>query len=317
MSHEDASRSTTRAQHGVLDLERLSERERQVLGLAAAGFLDKQIGVELGISLNTLRTYWSRIRVKTGEAPRAALAAAYVSHELKNEGAELEGPIQHEGWIYDVKTGLAMASDAVNRLHGLECGVPHPRDSYRAMFHPEDSDKAIAAMDEVIEGKVQTNHFKLRIVAPDGIHTTALTVHGVRDRQGKVSKVIGYRARVKDWNRTEPGKPKAPDVRVGFWAKKLRSGQFIVPDDEFCRIYQVERKSPTLDRDIRSRYLPEDAERAYDFIDEAVVAGHTRASHDFRLVFPDSSDLWVRLECFIESDDEGPVRANGTVLAFR
>ena len=46
----------------------LSPRERKVIGLAAAGMLDKQISPELDISLNTLRTYWTRIREKVGNA---------------------------------------------------------------------------------------------------------------------------------------------------------------------------------------------------------------------------------------------------------
>ena len=59
----------------------LSSREYQILGLAASGLLDKEIGPELGISLHTLHTYWKRIRAKVGEGNRSALVAAHVRSE--------------------------------------------------------------------------------------------------------------------------------------------------------------------------------------------------------------------------------------------
>jgi len=59
----------------------LSGREKQILGLCAAGLIDKNIASELNISVNTLRTYWARIRQKSGNLPRAALAAAFVRAE--------------------------------------------------------------------------------------------------------------------------------------------------------------------------------------------------------------------------------------------
>jgi len=307
----------SRLAQAAFEFDRLSGREKQVLSLAASGFLDKEIGRELGISLNTLRTYWARIRLKAGDGPRAALAAAFVTQEIRSVEPDAMGTINHEGWIYDVRTGLALASDEVNQLHGLPVGIPHPRSSYTALFHPADTEGALKAMDDVIAGKVETTHFKLRLITPGGIYVVALTLHGVRDRQGNVVKVIGYRARVQDLGQAQNHADSAERVRVGFWAKKLRSGEFIIPDEEFCRIYRVDRNSKTLDSDIRSRYMPEDTESAYDFIDKAVAAGQTRGSRDFRLVFDDGTDLWVRLEFFIESDEDGPVRANGTVLAFR
>ena len=70
----------------------LSGRERQILGLAASGMLDKNIAFELNISLNTLRTYWQRIRQKCGSVPRAALTASFVKGELYVGGAQVNVP---------------------------------------------------------------------------------------------------------------------------------------------------------------------------------------------------------------------------------
>jgi DNA-binding NarL/FixJ family response regulator len=42
-------------QQPAADVEKLTPREHEVLGLLAKGYLYKQIGDELGISINTLR----------------------------------------------------------------------------------------------------------------------------------------------------------------------------------------------------------------------------------------------------------------------
>ena len=62
-------------------LASLSNREREVLSLASAGYVDKWIAARMGVSANTLRTYWARIRGKLGEVPRTALVAAFVERE--------------------------------------------------------------------------------------------------------------------------------------------------------------------------------------------------------------------------------------------
>lgn len=60
----------------------LSERERDVLFLAADGLTDKEIAQRLGIGAKTVRTYWDRVRSKLGASSRTqalamALRAAY------------------------------------------------------------------------------------------------------------------------------------------------------------------------------------------------------------------------------------------------
>jgi two-component system response regulator NreC len=53
--------------------EELSEREREVLALAAEGFSSKSIGKQLGISAKTVDTYRSRLMRKLGLTDRSAL----------------------------------------------------------------------------------------------------------------------------------------------------------------------------------------------------------------------------------------------------
>jgi DNA-binding CsgD family transcriptional regulator len=70
----------------------LSGREKQILGLSAAGLVDKNIATDLDISVNTLRTYWARIRRKSGNLPRAALTAEFVRRQFTVREAELSTP---------------------------------------------------------------------------------------------------------------------------------------------------------------------------------------------------------------------------------
>ncbi len=53
----------------------LSEREREVLFLAADGLTDKEIAVRLQIGTKTVRTYWDRMRAKLGAASRTQCLA--------------------------------------------------------------------------------------------------------------------------------------------------------------------------------------------------------------------------------------------------
>lgn len=57
---------------------RLSERENQMLQMAARGLTDQGIAHELGISVGTVGTYWGRVREKMGALSRSELVAKYV-----------------------------------------------------------------------------------------------------------------------------------------------------------------------------------------------------------------------------------------------
>jgi DNA-binding CsgD family transcriptional regulator len=63
----------------------LSDRQQEIFHLAARGVVDKQIAHELGIGIGTLRTYWQRLREKTGASNRAEVIAIV----LREEYAEL------------------------------------------------------------------------------------------------------------------------------------------------------------------------------------------------------------------------------------
>jgi len=59
------------------EVEQLSERESEVLALLAKGYLYKEIGAKLGISLNTVRTYLKRIYEKLHVQSRTEAVAKF------------------------------------------------------------------------------------------------------------------------------------------------------------------------------------------------------------------------------------------------
>ncbi len=188
------------------------------------------------------------IRDESGQPLRLLLRYAPPLASM-TEGTPEVNEVQHEGWVYDVKSGLAIASDAVNRLHGLECGVPHPRDLYGKIYRPGDWVEGMKVLDEVAAGIVDTSFLSPKL-DPSDAEGVMVTAHGIRGKNGQVVRVIGYRSRYLNPRHSEfsPAHP-----RIGFWAKKLRPPEFIMPDEDFCKIYRVDLNSPSLDADIESR----------------------------------------------------------------
>ena len=59
--------------------QNLSDREKQVLSLAAQGQTDEGIAHKLEISISTVRGYWLRVRSKIGGASRAELVGKWMT----------------------------------------------------------------------------------------------------------------------------------------------------------------------------------------------------------------------------------------------
>jgi PAS domain S-box-containing protein len=70
---------------GILARYKLSKQEQQVLILTMAGNADKDIAEKLGIQLDTVRTYWKRIRAKTDRSTRAEVIALIASEATHDE----------------------------------------------------------------------------------------------------------------------------------------------------------------------------------------------------------------------------------------
>lgn len=71
----------------------LSEREQQLITLAAQGLTDTAIAHKLGISEPTVKSYWQRVRSKLGPHNRTELVARALQEESELAVAELNGEI--------------------------------------------------------------------------------------------------------------------------------------------------------------------------------------------------------------------------------
>ncbi len=85
----------------------LSDREKQLLDLAAKGFIDTAIANQLGISEATVSTYWGRIRIKLGQHSRTELVAIVMRQEservlqsLRDENEKMARQIRLESGDY-------------------------------------------------------------------------------------------------------------------------------------------------------------------------------------------------------------------------
>jgi len=54
----------------------------QTVKLAAMGKCDKEIARDLGVSLSTVRTYWERLRTKTGTRSRTHAVCTVLFGEI-------------------------------------------------------------------------------------------------------------------------------------------------------------------------------------------------------------------------------------------
>ena len=70
--------------------QQLSRQEEKVLGFARQGLGDKQIAAELGLSTDTVRTYWQRIRKKVGAGTRAEIIATLGEQQTQAALREVE-----------------------------------------------------------------------------------------------------------------------------------------------------------------------------------------------------------------------------------
>ncbi|RYG22474.1 LuxR family transcriptional regulator [bacterium] len=179
----------------AIDPERfalLSAREGQILSLAALGLADKQISQDLGLSLNTLRTYWTRIRTKVGDSSRAGLTAAYIGYAMAGMQPEESAALdldRHEGWVYDPRTKLTMASDRVNDFSGLARGVAHNLAAYLEGLDARDRVVVEEAMRRILAGDAISMHLRVRLHVRGKDHQFNCLLSARRDEEGHIDRI--------------------------------------------------------------------------------------------------------------------------------
>lgn len=287
----------------------LSIRERQVLAHAAEGFLDKQIGAALGVSLNTLRTYWKRIRGKLGDHPRSALAVAYTRYVASTAtGAHLQEP-EHD-WEIDLKRDVIRRVSSRPVPVKMEVGAEMPIEELLSTFHPEDEQKTRTLLVAVRRGHLSAFHFSARMILPEGMALASAFVQVLRDETGEPFKVIGRRVPMLD-----VASPPIAHLDVGYWTLDLEDGAYQA-DAELCRIFDVDPNSKNLRDMLLSRFHPDEVDSCRSIVAESVRDGKERVRSTRRLYYDDGSIRWATLDLRIEYEGAKAVRALGTVMVF-
>ncbi|MEZ0325021.1 MAG: response regulator transcription factor [Fimbriimonas sp.] len=144
------------------------KREEQVLVLAAGGLTDKEIALRLGISPDTVGTYWRRVLAKYQAASRTEVVAKYMEDRAKvsmeslryvNECLTLfnEHMLEHGGTATLADAILAsvcdwiLVFDAERRV--VFSNRPLPAGSVISDFIS--SDDGFAALDLAVQGPVE------------------------------------------------------------------------------------------------------------------------------------------------------------------
>ena len=123
-------------------------REQQILELAAEGLTDKEIARELGISVDTVDTYWRRIRHRLGTSSRTAAVAT----------ALMQGTRASEERLGELQTAITsaqraeLALRAVNTSQSIEIAkLAHEVRSLQ--FERLESAAALRAVGMVVAGE--------------------------------------------------------------------------------------------------------------------------------------------------------------------
>jgi PAS domain S-box-containing protein len=102
----------------------LSDREREILLLAAEGLTDKEISRDLGITESTISTHWVRMREKTKCANRAQLIAQAVVSIYRSTAAELQRTSELYRILIDTLSDFAVfITDPERRVISWHPGV--------------------------------------------------------------------------------------------------------------------------------------------------------------------------------------------------
>ncbi|RYG24026.1 LuxR family transcriptional regulator [bacterium] len=282
------------------DLDRLSDRERQVLSLASAGLVDKQIAAELDITLNTLRTYWSRIRAKIGEVPRSALSALFAERRAARADRGLLGA----SWHIDLERRVFC-------YYG-DRDIPTGEIGLEAMFdqfHPEDEPRVRLLLVTIEEHVLPPFMFMARYRTEHGTELASAYVEVERDEAGRAVRIVGRAAPI--INLASSG----PAASVGTYERDLGTNRIEV-DDGFCAIFRVDPNAPDLLEQIINRNCPEYRAVFRTTVGDMIAEGRSKLTHAFRLCFDDGTRLWVSSHLTLEYEAERPVRVRSTIMAY-
>jgi DNA-binding CsgD family transcriptional regulator len=271
---------------------KLSGREREVVELASEGLLDKEIMIRLGITENTLKTYWKRIRMKLGEGSRPGLVAEYLSQKpIRTGAAEIHFDAD---WVYDYRTRIWTQTSERPLPANIQIDRPVSIEEILGYFHPDDAE----GLREVVEGlnhnEVDDFFFRARILVPQGFVQTSTFVHVIRD---------------------DAPMP-VQDLMVGYWEQDIPSGEFTI-DVNLLFIFGKTGETAGVAETKYQRIPPDELKEIRELTRTAIEQKRHNVRRSHRLDTVHLPFRWATIDANVEFDAAGRGRrAHGSVLAF-
>lgn len=275
-------------------LDMLSNREREVLSLASSGYVDKWIAARMGVSGNTLRTYWTRIRAKLGEVPRTALVAAYVEGEM----TEVEAPPHmvsiDADWYLDLDRDTYRLLQADSMFSDLKVGQEMSVEWLLNHFGEPERERMIGLIEAARQGRLSVFHLVGRFTSRSGTELASALCVVQRDDGGRPIGIYGRRVPSMDL-RSEDGAGQS----LGQWGFTLPGRAFWADRD--CRaIFQIDSNDPEPYSTMLLQIHPEDRPRFEQAVLATIASEEPRNRLAFRLD-AGTQERWVMLDLRVET----------------
>lgn len=292
------------------DFGTLSNREAEILGLATQGLLDKQISEKLDVSLNTLRTYWARIRQKIGDLPRPALVALFMADKVRAQHGEAPQNPFANSIIVDAESGMALATDDINERMGYPLGEHRPFSDYSGTLHPDDRPTGVAAMEKLFRGEEDIVHLVFREVNKVGILTINATLIALRDEGGRVRWVYAQGLELADCR-----PPEDTGFMIGHWVRRYPEEELLI-DEGMAKIFGYgDVATVTLDA-YRNSVPREEHEAVQRELEQALAERRTELHREMRFTAYDGVPRFGRSYRKLVYNDDGTVDIYGEIIVF-
>jgi PAS domain S-box-containing protein len=330
--------------------QQLSRQEEKVLAFARQGLGDKQIALELGLSTDTVRTYWQRIRKKVGAGTRAEIVSTLsekqtkaaleavetekdtlVQEILRRKSTEkrLRASEQQFRLLADAMPQIVFAADAsaravyFNQRFYEYTGLSPEKalgGGWMRTIHKEDVDTVQAELkvDSLRSGSAEA---EIRIRQKDGAYRWHMCRSvPVKDDQGRITQWFG--------TATDIHEKVLLRHHLEEQRQNLEQAQNLAKLGNYE--YDLETKTGTLSANLRSlldlpsqpEWLPfhvftelisvEDYDRMMLALEKSVATG-ADLDEIYRIKLKSGRQLWVRSIARVIATPSGTKRLNGTL----
>jgi PAS domain-containing protein len=145
-----------------------------------------------------------------------------------------------------------------------------------------------------------------------GVEVVNMTVRAIKDGEGRVMKVYGFRTKALD---CRPGHD--PKVVVGHWEEEDYESEFFTVDENMARILGASHSGVISRHESMTwKRHPDDEAVARKACEDAVAARQEHLVTDVRILLADGTTVWGRAKRRFVYQDDGRVRIFGTFSVF-